>query len=120
MNTIATFKLCKLSDKNLLQKVDKGTDKMYKTGEIPTRTRLKEELRRECMAMGVILCVDCGLPEQDCTCEVEVEYRRLKKGEKILKTDEYLDDDRWVLTTCAGDLAPDPQYTCHREYRRRL
>jgi hypothetical protein len=37
MNGIVGFGLCTLSDKELLQKVDKMTDAMYKTGKIPTR-----------------------------------------------------------------------------------
>ncbi len=45
-------------------------------------------------------------------------YRRLRFGEAIRSTDEYLDEDGWVITTCAGGKAPDPQYTAHREYRR--
>lgn len=47
-------------------------------------------------------------------------YRSLKKDEIIISTDEYLDEDGWRLTTCVGSLAPDPQYTCHRQYRRRV
>jgi len=37
MNTIATFRKCTLSDSELLEKIDKATDKMYKTGKIPDR-----------------------------------------------------------------------------------
>ena len=37
MNTIATFRLCTLNDKELLEKIDHHVDRMYTTGEIPTR-----------------------------------------------------------------------------------
>lgn len=37
MNTIAGFRLCKLTDKELLKRVDTGCDDMYKTGKIPDR-----------------------------------------------------------------------------------
>ena len=37
MNTIATFRKCTLTDEQLLQAVDKATDAMYETGEIPSR-----------------------------------------------------------------------------------
>lgn len=49
-------------------------------------------------------------------------YRLLEKGEVIELDDEYFDDDRryWRATRCAGDTAPDPAYTSHRIYRRRL
>lgn len=48
-----------------------------------------------------------------------VNYRQLKKGEKILETDEVLEDKKgWRKTLCAGELAPDPQFTSHRMYRR--
>ena len=36
MNKIASFRLCKLSDEELLQKVDEGTDNIFKTGVIPS------------------------------------------------------------------------------------
>src|SRR5690554_1152684 len=38
MNGIATFRLCKLSNDELIKKVDSGTDEMYQTGKIPTRS----------------------------------------------------------------------------------
>lgn len=48
-------------------------------------------------------------------------YRLLEKGETIRYTDEYLSDMRgWIETKCSGDEAPDPAYTSHRQYRRRL
>lgn len=37
MNGVATFRLCKLSNDDLIKKVDSGTDEMFKTGKIPTR-----------------------------------------------------------------------------------
>lgn len=37
MNTIAKFRLCTLTDEELLRAVDAATDKMYKTGRIPDR-----------------------------------------------------------------------------------
>ena len=37
MNTIASFRLCKLSDEELVKRVDKACDKMYQTGKIPDR-----------------------------------------------------------------------------------
>src|SRR5690554_4706077 len=37
MNGVATFRLCKLSNNDLIKKVDSGTDEMFKTGKIPTR-----------------------------------------------------------------------------------
>lgn len=37
MNGIVQFRLCSLSDKELLEKVDKLTDKMYAEGVIPSR-----------------------------------------------------------------------------------
>lgn len=66
----------------------------------------------------IIMCVDCNIPESQCECGNL--YRPLSMGETILATDEYLDDDGWRATTCAGGKAPDPQYTCHRQYRRRV
>jgi hypothetical protein len=49
-------------------------------------------------------------------------YRKLKKGETILSDDEVYDDDKkgWRKTICSGGLAPDPQYTAHRIYRRSI
>ena len=37
MNGVASFRLCKLSDKELLEKVDKMTDEMFQKREIPIR-----------------------------------------------------------------------------------
>ena len=37
MNAIASFRLCTLSDVQLIKNIDEITDKMYQTGEIPYR-----------------------------------------------------------------------------------
>jgi hypothetical protein len=37
MNKIVGFGLCKLSDKELMEKVDKHVDDIYRTGRIPSR-----------------------------------------------------------------------------------
>jgi len=37
MNQIVSFRLCKLSNEDLLKKVDELTDKIYIDGKIPTR-----------------------------------------------------------------------------------
>ena len=37
MNKIVQFRLCKLSDEELVKRVDKAVDKIYQTGKIPTR-----------------------------------------------------------------------------------
>lgn len=37
MNSIGSFRLCSLSDKELLNRVDKMTDEMYRSGKIPPR-----------------------------------------------------------------------------------
>ena len=37
MNGIVSFRLCKLSDEELLEKVDKMTDEMFQNREIPER-----------------------------------------------------------------------------------
>ena len=37
MNQIANFRWCKLTDEELIKRVDKGCDDMYKTGKIPDR-----------------------------------------------------------------------------------
>ena len=37
MNGIVQFKLCRLSDKELAEKVDRAVDTIYQTGEIPSR-----------------------------------------------------------------------------------
>jgi hypothetical protein len=50
----------------------------------------------------------------------DMRYRPLKEGEIILTTDEVQEDDgSWrVGCRCAGQPAPDPNYTSHRVYRR--
>lgn len=46
-------------------------------------------------------------------------YRRLQEGEVIEPDDEIQNDDgSWAPTRCAGGLAPNPNYTSHRVYRR--
>jgi len=46
-------------------------------------------------------------------------YRKLKKGEIIRETDEFLEDGKgWRKAICVGTPAPDPQFTSHRWYRR--
>jgi hypothetical protein len=54
-------------------------------------------------------------------------YRQLNEGEAIMAGDEvdmsrdgWRDDPKWVATTCAGELAPDPRYASHRVYRRKI
>ena len=37
MNGIVSFRLCKLSDEELLEKVDKMTDEMFQKREVPER-----------------------------------------------------------------------------------
>ena len=37
MNAITSFRLCKLYDEELMNRVDKMTDQMYETGKIPSR-----------------------------------------------------------------------------------
>jgi hypothetical protein len=37
MNALVTFRLCTLTDKELLDKVDAMTDKMYDSQKVPTR-----------------------------------------------------------------------------------
>ena len=37
MNALVNFRLCTLTDKELLEKVDKQTDNIFKTGKIPSR-----------------------------------------------------------------------------------
>lgn len=37
MNSLVSFRLCKLSDEELLEKVDQLTDEMYQTGKIHAR-----------------------------------------------------------------------------------
>ena len=37
MNSLVSFRLCKLSTPELLEKVDKLTDEMYQKQEVPTR-----------------------------------------------------------------------------------
>lgn len=48
-------------------------------------------------------------------------YRLLKKGEIVLETDQYYDDDKgqWVAPlSSVGYPAPDPMFTSHRVFRR--
>lgn len=53
--------------------------------------------------------------------KIDKHYRQLKKDEIILPLDEIQNDDgSWSNTTSAGDKAPDPQYTAHRQFRRRV
>ncbi len=50
-------------------------------------------------------------------------FRRLEEGEEIRATDQVQKDDgTWVVprSTTIGTKAPDPSYTSHRVYRRRL
>lgn len=37
MNGIVSFRLCTLTDKELVEAVDKATDEMYKTLDVPAR-----------------------------------------------------------------------------------
>lgn len=37
MNGIVNFRLCTLTDQELVEAVDKATDEMYKTLDVPTR-----------------------------------------------------------------------------------
>jgi len=53
--------------------------------------------------------------------ESGVWYRRLQKDEWIIASDLVLvDGPEWQATTCAGKQAPDPAFTSHRVYYRRL
>lgn len=48
-------------------------------------------------------------------------FRRLKEGEIIQKWDEFeYVDGKWRPALCVGQKAPDPSYTSHRQYRRRI
>ena len=53
-----------------------------------------------------------------------VNYMQLKKDEIIEKDDEVLCESEigWVTTNerCVGTLVPDPQYSAHRIYRRKI
>jgi hypothetical protein len=51
-----------------------------------------------------------------------VNYRQLKKGEIIEKGDEVLIESGigWVPTNSWGLRVPDPQYSAHRIFRRRI
>ncbi len=53
-----------------------------------------------------------------------INYRQLKKSEIIEKDDEVLCESKtgWVTTieNCIGTQVPDPQYSAHRIYRRRI
>jgi len=51
------------------------------------------------------------------------QFRRLKMGEIVLATDEIYDDHKreWVEPEWSiGKPAPDPAYTSHRQFRRRI
>ena len=50
----------------------------------------------------------------------DIRYRPLEKGETIRATDDVQEDDGTWRTgcRCAGQDAPDPNYTSHRVYRR--
>jgi hypothetical protein len=49
------------------------------------------------------------------------QYRRLEKGEIIRITDDcQKDDGSWLPAVCVGQPAPDPNYTSHRVYRRKV
>ena len=37
MNAICSFRLCKLTDQELLEKIDKQTDEMFKRNKIPAQ-----------------------------------------------------------------------------------
>ena len=54
-------------------------------------------------------------------------YRRLETGEVIQDGDEcdvcndgWRDEPDWRQTTCIGELAPDPSFPAHRQYRRKI
>jgi len=54
-----------------------------------------------------------------------VEWRTLEKGEIIkdgdwvdVSPDGWRDDPQWSLTSCGGQLVPDPKFSAHRKYRR--
>lgn len=58
-------------------------------------------------------------------------YRRLEKGEIVQEGDEvdacsdgWRDPAKWVKCTAnlgkIGDVAPDPRYPSHRQFRRRI
>lgn len=48
-------------------------------------------------------------------------FRLLSEGEIIQENDEFLDDSgTWRKTICAGESAPNPVFTSHRQYRRRI
>lgn len=52
-----------------------------------------------------------------------MEYRRLTEGETILATDEIYNDGshQWQpVKHSVGQPAPDPKYTSHRQFRRRI
>lgn len=57
----------------------------------------------------------------------EPQYRPLEAGERIQEGDEYddcpnswKDNPRWVPARNIGQLAPDPMFPSHRQYRRRI
>lgn len=48
-------------------------------------------------------------------------YRRLEEGEVIRWGDEVQNDDgSWRIAVGIGRTAPDPDYTSHRTYRRKV
>jgi hypothetical protein len=53
---------------------------------------------------------------------MKTEYRLLAEGEEIKPGDEFLGDDgNWKKTErCVGEKTPNPVYTSHRQYRRRI
>ena len=55
-----------------------------------------------------------GFAEAPCSA-----YRLLSEGEIIKESDEFMDAGVWRKTICAGEPAPNPTYTSHRQYRRR-
>jgi hypothetical protein len=51
------------------------------------------------------------------------QFRRLEMGEIVLATDEIYDDHKreWVESEWSvGKPAPDPAYTSHRQFRRKI
>lgn len=50
----------------------------------------------------------------------DMRYRPLREGEIILPTDDVQNDDgTWIKgCRCAGQPAPNPNFTSHRVYRR--
>ena len=70
MNTIATFRKCKLTNEELLTAVDRATDEIYKTGKIPTRSipaRIDEDYD---LIVGELILRFKELTEKDAGCNV--------------------------------------------------